>query len=488
MPEKDVQQPAKIAQLFTLSTMMRAAVLFSMLFTLILLKLPFYGDQATLVSSPAQYYYDSGFSSLFLPAELETGHPPLYPLLIAMIWSLVGKSLAAVHVVSFFCLLFLLVQVYRLIKQQFAPTGGVTAMLFVLCFPVLWAQVAGMGCDVLLVALVLYVVNRKPDTPSWLLILALAVMPLISMRGWIWIMATGLHALYYEKSVRARLQVVVLWASALVPVLVYYAAHNAATGWWLLPEPNNWANHRSLNTPVLAAGKLFEGTIRLVEFGMLIPVIVWSGSLVGRLRRKEVTRLDAFIICGGIALAFFVLPFRGPIVIRYILPVHLAILIASATVFSKRIQTAGRRAMVLPALICVWMVSCHFYAYPQMRRSLFEYSWGDGSLAHLGYFAHRKEAQVYLENHQLSRAELYTAFPETKSYYQTNLIGDTTACRTLTHDNIHEAEWVLYSNVMNMIDFELTSALQKQFTVVQQWESYPVITTLYHRQPERMQN
>lgn len=481
MPVKDVHQTGKIAQWITLSTLMRAAVMFSMLFTVVLLKLPFYGDQATLVSGPAQYYYDSGFSSLILPAGLETGHPPLYPILIAVIWTVFGKSLAAVHIVSFLCVLFLIVQVYRLIQYHLPTVGGGIAMLFVWCFPVLWAQVAGMGCDVLLTALVLFIVNQHQKGLTWRLAFALAVLPLLSMRGWIWLGATGLYALWTSGNVKARIRVAGIWCLSIIPVVLYYILHAQVTGWWLLPEHNNWANHRSFNSPVLAAGKAFEWSFRLLEFGMIIPVFVWLWSCIQRFRLRTISTLDIFILCALFALAAFTLPFRGPIVVRYMLPVHIAILIASAATFGKRLHIAGNKALLLPICICLWMVSCHFYAYPQMRRSLFEYSWGDGSLAHLSYFTHRSEMRQYIDQHAISRSKIYTAFPETKSYAETELQDDTTHCITLTADNIDQAEWVIYSNVMNMIDFELAETLQAQFAVEKRWEAYPVFTILYHR-------
>lgn len=481
MPVKDVQYPGKIAHFLTPATILRAWVLFSMFFTLILVQLPFYGDQATLVSAPAQFYYDSGFQTLILPPELETGHPPLYALIIALVWTVLGKSLVIVHLLSMICVLFLLTQIYQLTKRWLPEFGGTTSLLLVLSFPVLWAQVAGMGADILIAGLVLYVVNSLELKKGRAIIIGLSLLPLLSMRGWIWVLATGLFALWTAQNRHERKQVIVRWGLSTIPVILYYCIHYQFTGWWLMPEINNWANHRAFNTPELFAGKAFELTVRCLEFGMLVPVFIWLSQMVNNMRRRQLSVSDKFILCALCSIALFTLPFRGPIVIRYLLPLHLVVILAAAGILGKLYRNQGKWIFSLPVVTGIMMLSSHFIAYPQMRNSLFEYSWGDGSLAHLSYFTQREEADAFLKKQQIDRSTVYTAFPETKSFRLTNLQGDTATCITLTDANLQDAEWVIYSNVMNMIDYETEQALKQQFTIVQRWDAYPVSTIIYHR-------
>lgn len=58
---------------------------------------PFSFDYVHLVSYVAQHIYQSDFHSFITATEVDTGHPPLIPLLYVIIWKVFGKSLAASH-------------------------------------------------------------------------------------------------------------------------------------------------------------------------------------------------------------------------------------------------------------------------------------------------------------------------------------------------------------------------------------------------------
>lgn len=483
MQNKDVPKGLHIAGIFTPQVLMRAAVLFSLCFTLFLLHLPFYGDQATLVSAPAQYYYDNGFRSFWLPEHLATGHPPLYPMLVAGLWLIFGKSLAIVHLLSLVCVVFLLTQAYALIRRSMPERAGTLGMLLILCYPVLWAQTAGMSVDVLLSGLVLFAFRMEMAQKRRALSLALAILPFLSLRGWIWLLALGLYSLW-QPALRTRFtRLLSIWIPALVPILLYIFWQHKTLGWWLVPADNNWSEHRAWVSPIGFAGKSFEFTLRMLEFGMLLPFCYWLWHLCMEGLREGFSAMDKAILVSIFAVLLLTLPFQGPIVIRYILPLQLLILIASAERFLRHPAPRGAIRSVALACTLLWMIGSHFFAYPQMERSLFEYSWADGSLAHLGYFSQRAEAQAYLQEQGISRNQVHSAFPETKSFALTDLSNDRTACITLDTLQLATTEWVLYSNVMNMIDKRTERWLSAHYRVEQRWDAWPVHMVLYQRKP-----
>ena len=59
--------------------------------------IPFFWDNVSLVSRLAAYYYDTNFQNIILPNDIDPGHPPFYPLYVAAIWTIFGKTLAVSH-------------------------------------------------------------------------------------------------------------------------------------------------------------------------------------------------------------------------------------------------------------------------------------------------------------------------------------------------------------------------------------------------------
>lgn len=466
--------------LWSPATWMRAALLFTGLFTLLLLHLPFYGDQATLVSAPALFYYEDGFSRLILPDALATGHPPLYALWIALLWTVFGKSLAIVHIWTGICVIFLLVQVNRLAALYLPDPARALLLLLVLCYPVLWAQAAGMSADVLITALVLYGFRCITEDRRAMLGVTLALLPLLSLRGWIWVFGLGLVTLYHHRaSGRALLRYVPVFLLACLPVGLYFWLQFRAAGWFLMPPHGNWSEHRSLTDGRLLAGKSFEFALRCIEFGVMIPAILVATRLRHHLKVQKVRTAAVGMIAAFIAIGVFTLPFRGPILIRYLLPLHILILLLASNVLTGSLSARWRNICLAATILM--MLASHFYAYPQMRRSVFEYSWGDGSLAHLGYFSYRAEAAAFLDEQGIPKDSIYTSFPEYKSFALTDLTDDTIGYRNMDTQSIATLPYVIYANNMNMVTNDMLQTLERTHTPLFERKGYPLHYTVYRR-------
>lgn len=454
---------------------MRAGVVFSIFFCLFTWQLPFYGDAVTLVSAPAHFYYEEGFSTLLLPDALATGHPPLYPMIVALLWMLFGKQLAIVHVWMLCCSLFFLTQAAKLAKIWLDGAQMSYFLLLLLCYPVLWAQTAGMGPDLLLCSLFLFsaraIIERRPVA----LVIGVAVMTLISLRGIM--LAAGLWGmimLYSGADLRFRLRYSLLLLVSGLPVAGYFLLQFLQNGWFLLPPSGNWAGHRSANSGWLWGAKGFELVLRLVEFGMIVPTLWVIFRFRGLRKRGKDNQLTIFLIATLMAFVVFLLPFRGPVLIRYMMPVHVLVLMLFC-----RINIPKARKRFAFGITVILMLAQHFFVYPQMQRSVFEYNWGDGSLAHLSYFPLREEVHTYVTEAHIPAEEIRTSFPEYKAFAMTDLTASADVYSPIQADSIGIYPYILYANNMNMITAEQLERIETLYDVVQSWGGYPLHYTLY---------
>lgn len=484
MKGKDAQQGGFIGFLISEPQIwVRTGVLFCLAFGVMTLNLPFYGDQVTLVSAPASYIYEHGITSPLLPDDLATGHFPLFPMLVAGMWMVFGKHLAVTHILMVLCQLFMFIQVGRYAAKRLSDQARVFFLIVMLCYPVWWAQTAGMSADILLCGLFFLGLNASEHNRNLRWILVIMVLPMVSIRGWIWALALCVHA-WDQAGFKWKvfLQIAARTLLGLLPIIAYYIWEHQLSGWWLVPVDERYGGHRGLVDGRLLAGKSFEFVLRCLEFGMLIPLLFvkfYSWHSIRASLRNPDNRL-ALIAAG--CLALFTLPFRGPILIRYMMPLQILVMICFAgllvNVGSKRLRIWMVGAT---AVLCL---SQHFFAYPQMRSSIFEYDWSGGSMSHVSMFVFRQEAKTFLDEQGVEMKDVGTYFPEYKPFSLTDLQGTTDAYTALGPGEIPTQEWLIYSNVMNVVTAPMLEQIKREYTEVRSWESYPVHYVIYRRKAE----
>lgn len=478
-PEQNIAH-IKIRRLIQPEIVIRAAILFVCMFNALLFQLPFYGDHVTLISEPAHFFYDFKFSALYLPNSMATGHPVLYPMFTALCWLLFGKALWVSHALTLCCSLFLLIQWHQFVKSRLPAVYQSVALLLFLFNPVMLAQEANMSIDILLTGLLFWGINSIDNKRFGRLAAVIVILSLVSLRGFMLIALLFSYQVFTQGGVlKSVLTSVRIYALAIVPVTAYFIGQYIHSGWWLLPPDSNWSGSRHLVSGIGFLGKGFELGLRYFEFGMAIPAVVVVGMLFYRKSKHPKMPSRVLIVCGMAIFALFLLPFSSPILIRYLIPLQLLTMFYFTADLSTWKTRWLRRLALYGTLIL--MVAQHFFAYPQMSRSIFDYNWGDGSLAHLSYFKFRAEAEQYLEEKGIPADSVFTAFPNYKPFELTNLSNSKVAYRNLADTIGVNGGYVLYCNNMNTIPKLTSEQFERNYELLRTWQAYPIVYKLYER-------
>jgi hypothetical protein len=455
--------------------LVRAGILFLCMSSAMMFNLPFYGDHVTLISIPAHFYYENGLQQLVLPSDIATGHPPFYAIVTALFWSLLGKSLWVSHLLTLCFGLMLLAQFMRLTKRILSDNQQSLALVLLIFNPVFLAQMANMSLDIMLCAVFLWGINAIFQQKKWELVIVAILLTISSLRGFMLVGALFLFDWQQNKfNLKYLIINILYYVISIIPVSIYFILVYRAQGWWLLPENGNWSAHRQwIGGDWLA--KVGEFGIRNLEFGMLIPVIFVTVYCLRNFRTLKSDKPMLLVLLTGVVLALFLLPFKNPILIRYLLPLQLLILI----VFSR--QVLAIRSLIFRSISIVFtllmMASQHFFVYPASNHSYLAYNWGDGSLAHLSYFTFRADLHDEIVRSKLPSDSIYAGFPDYKAFRFTDLSDDTVEYASSNDPFCYK--YIIVGNMMNNIPLWQKQQIYQTCIIRKTYNKYPVEYTLY---------
>lgn len=465
----------------------RWGVICFILFSLFTLNLPFYGDHVSIISAPANYIFDTGFRSLVLPHDLDTGHPPFYALAHAGLWKIFGRDLWVSHFISLSAALFLLNQFRLFCKNNISENAQKIAIVFFVLQPTVLAQISLMSSDILLCGLFLWGLNAIQKNNFLTLLFAIAFLLLTSVRG---IILTGflfIALFYFSDQLKQKFKkYLLIFFAGILPGCSWYLFHYFKTGWFLTNPQSPWAAGRAFIGLSAFPAAVFEYVFRYIEFGMIIPwlIILFCNK---KIRHDNISKKTAFfLLTGFLFFSFFLIFFKNPVMIRYILPVQIIALILCARSIASFSKSKFKKIAISSCILI--FIAQHFFAYPQMNSSVFEYSWGEGSLAHLSYFKFRKEGANYFATHHIDPDLVHTGFPEYKSFKNTNL--DTSCQRAylpFEESEMGAYPYVIYSNIMNGISKTAETALKTRWIRCETWYAYPVEYIIFQN-PETIKN
>ena len=443
---------------------------------------PFFWD-STYYSRIGLWFYEHGFKSLILPADLDAGHPPFFGVYLALVWKALGKNLMASHFAILPFAIGINWQLFRL-ARKFVESRYREICLLVIAFePTLLAQTSMVSNDLVLVFFYLLGLNSIIKKQPLFLFLAMLGMSMVSTRGIIASGALLLSELLIGYSIEKKsiftlqnlksIALPYLGAGIIISSWLWY--HYSQAGWLLTPASGNWSGQRE----IIGIGGMLRnvGIIawRLMDFGRLGLWIITLLCVPMVLRKKLylnpnfktllITFLAPLII---FSLAF--IPFSNPIGHRYYLVVYLLFGILASYIFMHCLD--GWKRTSASVFVIAMLLGGHFWIYPDTIAK----GW-DSTLAHFPYFNLRSTMVKKMDDYHIAINQTGSDFPNTFPDKVTMLTEDTTC---FLPKDLSKNKFILQSNIMNgFTDAELKELKSDKWYMLLEYKKAGVYMRLY---------
>lgn len=471
------------------SNILRQAIFYPILLvvTLMVCNNPFFWDTVQLASKHGHFFYETNFSSLILPESIDSGHPPMFGMYIALVWKLFGKTLCVSHL-AMLPFLFGIVYFLQAICSKFFD-GKWAPWIVLLCLvdPVLAGQLVLVSPDLVLISCFLMALWAIWSANNSAVIFAVIGLGLISTRG----MMLGVALFVFSIFVSKQKITIHLFFKNLLPFLPggflaasYLTYHWVQTGWVGYHVDSSWAPSFERVDFQGFVRNLAVMVWRLQDFGR---VFVWGGlALVGafyfkksgwklpKMNRHEI-KWQFFMLT---ILTFFALGptqlfYKGLLAHRYFLPFFLSLNLT----FAYLLCTEGFKLMknrwskVALPIFCLLLAEGNFWVYPQKIAM----GW-DSTLAHLPWYRLSHQTEAYLKTANISYEEVGSAFPNigSRELYELNGVE-----AGFVEKNFETNCYIFYSNIMNDFSDTEIEVLSQQWKVIFSKKIGGVCTILY---------
>ncbi len=454
----------------------------------------FFWDTIQLGSKHAHFFYETHFSSLLLPDNIDSGHPPFFGIYLAFMWQLFGKTLIVSHLSM---LPFLWGITWQALKLGEKALGEWQAVLFILILkvnPIMAGQSVMMSPDVVLVFFFLLAFNAVLNNNKKILTVAILGLSMISMRG---MMTAAIFFIFeiiktfqildiYKSSIAFTISnIYKLFFKTILPYLLgglsalsFLMYHYFEKGWIGYHAGSEWADAFQVVD--------FQGFIknmivyiwRLVDAGhlFLMPIIFYGFYKMKTDSAFKNTRtLFILLFIALIVLTPTLVIYKGLLQHRYLLPIYLIINLLCLKIISD--LKNGKLQNGLYALVFVGLLSGHFWVYPQPIAT----SW-DTTLAQLPYYRLRNEMTQYIDNQHFKYEDIGTAYPNLASFKFIDLKEPVGNQGAFSPVDFNKNKYIFYSNVMNDFNKKELDELSENWKPLKILRGGQVIVVLYERQ------
>jgi 4-amino-4-deoxy-L-arabinose transferase-like glycosyltransferase len=440
----------------------------------------FFWDTVQLASSQAHWFYDHNFNYMFLPEIIDSGHPPLFGLYIAIVWKFFGRTLEASHFAMFPFLVGIIVQLYRLLNIFFENKFIPFILVVLLADPTLLAQSILVSPDIVLVFFFFLSLNSILKNNKAVLVISLIFLSLISMRGMMHVVILFIFNVLYLYLNQKRIS----WKELFSVVLAYIPAglisgtwlclHFLKTGWIGYHDNSPWYGSFSVVDVKGFIRNIFIFGWRVADFGRIfiwilaIPVVFYSLKR-NMINDKSKLFLGLFFI-SVIILVPNLLLHANLLGHRYLIIIYLSF----ALFIFYQLSLLSSGWLVKSSIITVIVLLCgNFIVYPEGVSQ----GW-DASLAHYPYYNLRREMIAYIKDQKIPFKKIGTAFPNNIEMKYVDLEATSF---NFTDKDLSKNEYVFYSNVFNdFTDKEIEEL--KKWEVVKELKSLTVYVILYKKQ------
>lgn len=459
--------------------------------------LPFFWDTLQLASRHAHFFYENHFSSLFLPNDMDSGHIPAFGMYLALMWTLLGRSLVVSHLAMLPFILGLLFFTRRIAGRLFPGRYAWLITLLLIADATLVAQMTLVSPDIWIACFFTMALWALLARRRGLLTLAFLGLTLTSMRGMMMVAAFFItETLLFlfpaagtpkntqeprepllKGFFRYFLQQLPVYLPATLTALLYLGAHYLRTGWIGYHADMPWYDHFARVDFLGFLRNILIMGWRLADQGRLFFWITGALLIPYFLRGKTKTTPDGrlLILLSLVLLLVFsysALTYRNLAGHRYFIPLFL--MVALTVMVHLFLLVKRKKAILLVlGLLLAGELSGNFWVYPDSIAK----GW-DASLAYLPYQYLRRDMNRYLEEQGIPPEAIGTSFPNNVAFKYTDLTGDARSYGTAGEAD-PEFRYLLWSNVFNDFPEALKARLDSEWEKVRVLQSWQVRMILY---------
>jgi hypothetical protein len=418
---------------------------------------PFLGDSIPSNLTAAHNIYNNHFATVWNTPDADPGHPTLYPMLVALVWAVLGNSLWVTHLVQVVLGFLLVLVVHKIARNYYSQTTARFAALLFAISPLYVAQLtnASLHLPLTLAAFTAFYFWQQKKYTAYTI--ALCAMMLVHLQGAFLLLFLCLHDVvmfYINNGYKKYGQwLFKRWWVYSIPFLVFitWGLLHATKFGWAFTSPNYMRDSPTLK------GIVYNFVIafwRIADFGYIAPLAAVVLFFIKQ--RKKIylglPNVQAFIgylllllvVGGGIAVVFAYPPIH-----RYFLASSVLLLV----LFAGVLQTMpAKRKTIWAVLAGLALVAGNFMYYPGKCI-------GDGNIAYTPIFSLEKQIAADFA----ANTVFYTYAP--LSYPSAIRYADATHAPHLKG---------LYNTPLDSVAYVLQSAMNCEFTsqeleVLQGW-------------------
>lgn len=413
----------------------------------------FFGDMVQFGSRHSHYFFENNFSSLWLPNSLDSGHPPIFGMYIALCWKIFGKSLVVSHWAMFPFLVLIAFAIPKLITKFISYANLIFICLIFFFEPTLSAQASLTSPDIVLVSFFLWALVFYKDEKYIWLSLMLIPMAFVSLRGMMVLFAFFIAIIIHQKKI--NIKTIFIFAPAVAICFYWLFRHYQLFGWIGFHSDSPWASSFQTVGIKQIFYNLFLMIWRWVDFGRIafwgIAFVLFTYQFRTNKKLSEEQRFPIILLI-SLCLVFTANTIfaDGLIGHRYYMPIYLIGLLVTLQLIEFNLNK--RKTGIQVVIFIAFMFGAKF-VYPSKTAM----GW-DATLAHRPYYKLRDEAIVFLKEKNIPLNKVGTGFPNLDSREFLELNGDTSSFQSYASKDL---KYILWSNVFNYPD-ALQDSLSKK--------------------------
>lgn len=426
--------------------------LLSLVFTLFHSGKFFFWDSISQISVPANWYYDTGFQTFFLPDDIATGHPTFAGMYVALLWKLFGKTLLVSHLAMFPFIFGILFQIKRYLESADLNKRFQWLILAITVIDAtLVSQFSMVSFDTIQIFFFIWSLNSVTLNKRLSLAFSFTGLCLISLRGTICAGGVVIFNLLYNhiNSKKISLKILFPYLPGLVAFIIFLSSFYLEKHWIIHNiVSKNWQQSSeiaSFDEVIRNTGIIFW---RLIDYGRTALWIVFGYVIYCGIRKRIL--FDNFFR-NTLLIAITQLIIFSPVLIfsrnfighRYLLPVIIPVSIC--TIYW--VLRYSKKPLLIFGLISAIIISGYFWVYPKTVAQ----GW-DATPAHWPYYKIRKEMISWMKSDSVQVQQAGSFFPNLASFKLTDLSDET---KSFKEADLSKDNYVLFSNVFNVPDYKI---------------------------------